>query len=347
MVSVGLFTNLKSGKNMLDLKIYGQNRRLKKFRSIVKDGDRGKVYATGNMQDYMTDLESKVQEAYRDSPEVIAIDGGDGTISTVLTTINKYWQEDIPPIAIIDGGTFNVLAKRFDIKRSLKYLQAIANSDDLNKLAVRGINMMHVYDDSGNDHLSFSAGVGMPVDFLEETYKKKHLKFVRVGLMALRLIGSTLVEGDYYKRFNRKKRLNVVAQGHNGEIAKEDGWLGIIAQSIETLGLPKFLPEPKLFRKAETEGRFYAIGTTVGLGKFLQYLPAIYSGDSPSYTDQITEQVSPVLALDHQLKEMKILSDEPFKYQFNGELSFCRKSCLTRELHITAGKNVNFIVNDF
>lgn len=347
MVSVGLFTNVNSGKNILDLRRYGKNRRIKRLRSIVKDGNKGKIYITGKTRDYMTDLESKIQEAYQDRPDVIAIDGGDGTISTVLSTLNKYWQEELPPIAIIEGGTFNVLEKRLDIKNPFNYLQNITRTDDVNNLTLGGVNMMHVYDDSGNDHLSFSVGVGLPVYLLEEVYQKKHMKYLRVALMMLRMIGSALVDGEYQQKFNKKAKIQVTAQGHNGEITKQANWLAIMAQSIDTMGLPKFLPKSKLFRKAETEDRFQAIGSTLEFRKLLQYFPAIYTGDSPSLTDSSTDEITPVLTLDHQLKDMKLQSEEPFRYQFNGELSYGRKACITRELYITAGKNINFIKDDF
>ncbi len=343
MVSVGLFTNLKSGQNRIDFQRYGQNRRISKFRTII--GDHGKVYTTGDTKEYLTDLETKVQEAYKDKPDIIAIDGGDGTVSTVLTAISRYWQEP-PPVAVIAGGTFNVLARRLNAKKPPKYLQNIVNSEDINKLTVRGINMMNVYDDY-NNHLSFSAGVGLPVDLLEEVYAKKHLKYLRVALMALRMVGSAIIDGGYCQRFNQKKRLNIIAQGHNGEIVQEENWLGVMAQSIETLGIPSFLPQPKLFRKAETENRFHAVGTILDFRKLLQYLPAIYSGAAPSFTNELTEETTPVFALNHQLKEIRIQSEEAFKYQFNGELTFGKHRCRTRELYITAGKNVNFIADDF
>ena len=68
MASVGLFTNVKSGKNLLDFMRYGQRRRLKRFRSIVKDGNAGRVYITGLNSDYLTDLENKVVSACSDKP---------------------------------------------------------------------------------------------------------------------------------------------------------------------------------------------------------------------------------------------------------------------------------------
>src|SRR3989339_1947058 len=162
MVSIGLFTNLKSGKNKLDLIRYGQNRRLKKLRTVIKDGNQGKVYITGEASDYLGDLEGKILQACQDKPEVLAIDGGDGTMSTVLTMFDKHWQGELPPIAIIPGGTFNILPKKMGIKNPFKYLSRISNTTDLDDLTVKGINMMRVIDGQHQEHLSFSVGVGLP-----------------------------------------------------------------------------------------------------------------------------------------------------------------------------------------
>ena len=345
MISVGVFTNLKSGKNRLDIQRYGQSKRLKKCRSII--GNEGEVYVTGDSEDYMLDLENKVTQACRDKPDVVAIDGGDWTISTVLTMLEKHWQEDeLPPVALLGGGTFNNLPKRMDIKKPFEYLQNIVDSEELNDLTVQGIKMMRVNDDSSHEHLSFSTGVGFPVELLEEIYRKKHLKYFWIATMTLRAVGSAIVNGDYCQKFNKKQRMVVTGEGNGGELYKEDKWLGLVAQSIESLGIPKYLPQPRIFRKAESEGRFHAIGTTLDFRELLMYMPAIYAGKSVQYRDSLTDEFHSVLSLNKQLKSIKIQSEELFKYQSCGELSYGDKPFKTRELYIDAGKSIDFIKDD-
>lgn len=345
MVSVGLFTNVKSGQ----LDRYSKHRRLKKLGNIVKDGNHGRLYVTGTTKDYLGDLEKMALQAAKDQPNIIAIDGGDGTVSTVLTALDKHVGKNLPPIALIPGGTFNILAKRMKISDSFAYLENIVKTQNTDDLTVKGINMMRVVNSKSYEHLSFSAGVGLPVDLLEAVYQKKHMKYIRVGLMAARIILSSLVQGDYYQKFNKHRRLNISAKG-NADKVFDDGegrWLAVLAQTIDYIGTPAFLPKSKLFRKAETEGRFQAVGTKLSLNKFLQYLPAIYAGDSVYYNSEESEDKIPVLGLDKQLKEIMIQSETPFRYQFNGELSFGREPCLTKELYIYADRCINFIENDF
>jgi len=350
MVTVGLFTNKKSGKNKLDFKRYGDNLRIKKLKKIIKD--KGQVYETGASKDYMADLEDKIKQVCKDEPDIIAIDGGDGSISTVLTMLDKFWNYDgIPPVAIIEGGTFNVLAKEMDIKKPFKYLENIIATDDADELTTKGINMMRVKDNLGHDQLSFSAAIGFPIDILEEFYKKKHLKYFRVGLMAIRTLGSAIVDGSYYKKFDNKQKIKVTTKGNSGKIITlEDEWLGLMAQSTKSFGMPQSLSklfQPRTFRNAETEGRFHAVGMTIDFRKFLQYLPSILIGDSTTYTDWEGRQERRVLELDKQLSELTLESEKPIKYQFNGELNFGSEPCKANEIYITADKHRKFIQDDF
>ncbi len=353
MVSVGLFTNSKSGKNKIDFEMYGINRRIKKLRRVIRNN--GEVYITGKTKDYLSDLENKVQQVCKDNPDVIAIDGGDGTISTVLTMIDRYWgAEDLPPVAILEGGTFNVMAKEMEIKNPFKYLENIVKTNDVDNLKIRGINMMRMRDDIGHNQLSFSVAVGFPIDLMEEFYKHKYLKFMGIdlkyawiGLMFAKIMCSTYIAGDYYKKFDNKQKIKVTETGNSGNTqTQEEDWLGIIAQSIPSIGIPKFLIQPRTFRHAETEGMFHAVGTTLDFKTFLDYFRRVYLGDSITFTDW-EGRTRKVLELDKQLKELKLESERPIRYQFNGELSFGSQPCKANEIYITADRHRKFIRDEF
>lgn len=355
MVSIGLISNWRSGENRLEWKRYRENRRIKKFWKIIKDGDNGEVYVTGKSSNYLEELEQKVRKLCRDKPEVVAIDSGDGGISTSLTALERHWpEEELPPIVILKGGTFNILAKRLNIDHSIQFLENIAQAESANDLPVEGINLMRVSDDSKYEHLSFSTGMGIVVNLLEEAYQKKHLKNLRIAIMLGKLVGSAIVGGEYYQLFNQKKKLMINGEGNTEEFTQEGSWLGIAAHSVKSLGLPKWLPQPKLFRHAETEKRFHAVGTTVNLGNFLRHLPSIYVGEPVYYRERGNEEqgfngnkeygdIKPVLNLDKQLKSLTIFSEEPFKYHSCGELSLGYRPCLTRELQINSGRTIYFV----
>ena len=280
----------------------------------------------------------------KDKPDVFAIDGGDGTVSTVLASLERHWNgEDFPLITVLKGGTYDILGRKLNVDNPFKHLANIVQCEDVDDLTVKGIKMMRVSDDSNNEHLTFSSGVGFPVKLLEEAYKKKHLKYIRIAIMTIRALGSAIIGGEYYQMFNKRQKLLVTSKGHKGEVEQVEDWLGIVAQSIDSLGIPKYLPQPRVFRNAESEGRFHGVGIAMDFRKFLMYFPAVYAGETVHYKDREADEIKPVLTLNKQLKSLKIEADQPFKYQFSGELEFDGKPCQTRELNIDAGKNFYFI----
>ena len=48
------------------------------------------------------------------TPDVVAINGGDGTVGVVMTALNKAWDtSDFPQILLLRGGTMNTVAKNW------------------------------------------------------------------------------------------------------------------------------------------------------------------------------------------------------------------------------------------
>jgi len=348
MISVGLISNLKSGKNLRDILRYGKSRRLQRLRKIVRDGNTGALYVTGKSEHYLEELEQKVMILCEDRPLVVAIDGGDNTQATVTTMIEKHWVGDeLPIFAMLGGGSFRLLFKRLGVKNSYDYLEKIVRSNDVNDFSVEGIEMMRIRDDSKREHLCFSTGTGLPVTLLDEVYQRKSWRNVSVAWMIARTLLSAAFNGTYYKRFDVHRKMRINAEGHVGELCKEGEWLGVIAHSISTLGIPRYFPKPRLFEDAETKERFHAVGTKADIKTLLKYILPIYMRDRPHYFNRDRKEVIPVLDLDHQLKEMTIQSEEPFVYQFNGDSTIENLPCMTRELYIHSGRNLNFIKDEF
>lgn len=346
MISVGLLASLKSGENKLDFIKYGQYRKLKRLKKIIKDGNYGKAYLTGKSDDYLREVEDQVKLLCRDKPDIVALYCGDGGMLSFLTALEKYWPEEkLPLIAHPKGGSFGVVANRLNIVDPFTYLKNIVESESIDNLTIEGIKMMRVKDDSGYEHLSFSVGMGFPVTFLQEINKEKHLKNIRTAKICLRVIFSALFNGEYYRRYDKKHKIIITQENYAGETSvEENDWLGILCQSIESLGVPKWILQPKIFRKAEkTDEAFHTVGTTIDFKKFLLNLPIIYTGESGTYRDKDTNENQRILHIDKQTKSLKLQSEKPFAYQSCGELSFGCKPCLTRELHIGGCKKILFI----
>lgn len=349
MISVGLLASLQSGENKLDFAKYGKYRKLRKLRKIIRDGNIGRAYITGKSNDYLREVEDQVKLLCRDKPDVVALYCGDGGMLTFLTALEKYWPEPkLPLIAHPKGGSFGVIARRLNIGDPFVYLKHIVESENINDLTVEEIKMMRVKDDTGYEHLSFSAGMGFPVMLLNEINKKKHLKNIRTAEICLHVIFSALYNGEYYKRYDKKHRIIVTEENYAGKIStEENNWLSIMCQSIESLGVPNWVPQPKIFRKAEkTDDAFHTVGATIDLKRFLLNLPVIYTGESGTYRDKNTNENERILRLDKQTKSLKLQSEEMFAYQSCGELSFGHKPCLTRELQIGNCQKILFIAEE-
>ena len=51
-----------------------------------------------------------------EKPEVIAINGGDGTLGVVMTALHKAWDDSpYPQILLLRGGTMNTVAKNLSL----------------------------------------------------------------------------------------------------------------------------------------------------------------------------------------------------------------------------------------
>ncbi len=349
MVNVALLSNLKSGKNLKDKKDRGLPRRVRKFDSII--GDRGKIYFTGRNGDYRDELERNIEQICKDRPDVVIAEGGDATAMTVFTFLEKLRPEDYNPLgASLPGGTFCILPKkRLKVENPNKYLSDIvktSKNDAAHRFTIDEIPVMKVKDDSGNEHLSFSVGMGFPVTMLEEIYKKKKLKYFRLIMMGIKALGSAIIDGKYYRKFDKSQRLKVTLIDNNGnkEVYERD-WLGIMAQSITTIGLPKSID--KVFLKAEkSSDMFHAVGTDLNFRGVLKYCIPIATGDSPGYQDRSTGEWIRVLPLNHQVRSMNVEGDK-FHYQFNGELTYGPDLCVTNNLQISNGPSLRIISNFF
>ena len=87
-------------------------RRIKSLRAIA--GSRAVIFSTERR-----DLVDAVAEGVRErGVGTVAVIGGDGTISNVLTALHRaYGDAPLPRIALLRGGTMNTTANAFDVPR--------------------------------------------------------------------------------------------------------------------------------------------------------------------------------------------------------------------------------------
>lgn len=326
MQNICLFTNQNSGRNLRD------RYRVKSFRTLLEKHGHGQVFSTKSKDD----LEKAVSELHKKEPDSIVIDGGDGSWTAFLSMLMQYWpkEKELPPFGLMPGGTFNILSKQCGVKRQ-KYLEEIMRADD-DELYIDEIDMFRVKDNNGMESYGFSFGIGAPVTLLDEVYKRKRMKYIRIFYMAIRLALSRVFRDKYYQLFNKKNPLEVKAfvkkTDNGGGYEEKDysgNFLGMLVQTIEGLGIRG---GKKAFYKANRPKHFHAMGTEMDIGTFFDYAWPFLRG-----------RPIPGMHLDIQSNKTSIRAKEPVVYQINGEKDFFGVPYHANEMILEHGLTVEII----
>ena len=130
-------------------------------------GERGKLELTNSLEDL-----ARVAESFRERGiEVLAINGGDGTVSRTLTAfIRAYQGSALPKVLILRGGTINVLAENLRLQGSpeailVRYLESIS--------LVRPSTIQRIRCISIDNNYGFLFGNGLVANYLEAFYLNK------------------------------------------------------------------------------------------------------------------------------------------------------------------------------
>jgi diacylglycerol kinase (ATP) len=195
-------------------------------------GDAGRVLTPASL-DELHAIASSLRDAV---PDVIAVHGGDGTLHKVVTALGEaFGNAPLPPIAVLAGGTMNVVATSLRIRREpTAILRELA--DDLR--AGRPLDLLHRrclrVDDGTNRHLGFVFGNGLAANFLAVYYADDAYGPRRAAWMLLRTVLSGLVNGAFvrriFKRFEGEVRVD-------GELLPRTRFVGVNAATVREVGL--------------------------------------------------------------------------------------------------------------
>src|SRR5262245_66531744 len=127
-------------------------------------GGGGEIIASESLED----LSARARELAVAAPSVIGVHGGDGTLHRAVAALIGAWgDKPLPPIAILAGGTMNVVAASLRIRADpLRLLgQIVADSREGRALQTVSRRCLRVGDTFG-----FIFGNGMMANFLVEYY---------------------------------------------------------------------------------------------------------------------------------------------------------------------------------
>jgi diacylglycerol kinase family enzyme len=170
-------------------------------------GDAGRVAAPAGL-DRLTD---EARRAASESPSLIAIHGGDGTLHRTLSAlIAAYGERPLPPIAILTGGTMNVVASSLGIRaRPEDFLADLVAAER----AGRPLPTLHRRCLQVGTDYGFIFGNGLLSNFLEEYYARGRYGTWRALWVVLHTLFSLVTTRRYARRILRRFRGRVKIDG--------------------------------------------------------------------------------------------------------------------------------------
>lgn len=197
---------------------------------------------------------------------MLAICGGDGTISRTITSILKSYEPKtpLPKIAVLKGGTINLIASQISQKGHLYSIidRLVEISKRQEQLQMRSIQTIKV-----NSHYGFLYADGSNVKILEEFYRNKS-GVLGASWLAAKLVASFLGRGPLIKRLVKEEYRSI-------QISKTDQLdvcsLGNLVGTISKLPLGF----PLLPHATNHLDKFQLTTITCPKEKLLWYLPSI------------------------------------------------------------------------
>ena len=228
-------------------------------------GNDGRVYAPKTL----AELDEVAGLFRRVAPQVIAVHGGDGTLHRAVTALGRaFGAEQIPALAILGGGTMNVVASSLGIRqRPAAFLTSLAAEARVHRppeLIRR--RCMRV-----GSQLGFVFGNGLMANFLEEYYGTGNYGPARAAWLLLRAFFSALIGGPFVRRLFRRFEGTVRV---DGVALERNKFVGLAAGTVREVGLGF-----KLVHRADDDPeRFGVIAIHAPPLALVPDFPAVHAG---------------------------------------------------------------------
>jgi diacylglycerol kinase family enzyme len=263
------------------------------------------------------DLRAAARALASDFPRVLAIAGGDGTVTHTVSALAAEMKQ-LPPLALLGGGAFDSLAPlggRGAAEARLKKIFVALSSGvelkttDRDTLLVEG-------------RCGFRFGVGLPVRFIQAIYAGGSPGVWASARFLSRAIWSSFAQGPFSKQIYVPMDLRVRLD--------DEEWpqvpiYGIVSSSVSEAGLGM-----KPFRRAtEQPGAFQSLGLTAGPRQFALELPRLLTGRQ-ARRDRLIEGVG---------EKLELLAKSPLPFLLDGEIYTAAKN----RLEVACGPRVSLV----
>ncbi len=292
-------------------------------------GEKGKLEITNSLEDI-----KRVAESFKkNNIEILAINGGDGTISQTLTAFLNIYKDPtmLPKICLLKGGTMNVLAQNLSMKGSpehilFKLVEAYSDAQKYeNKMKIQKLQSLIV-----EGQLGFLFANGCSAYFLDEYYKIKNGRFYELPFLFLKLYIGRYFSETYYKNIVFDQVFEVSTLSNNKLALEVSKCVSIFCSTI--LKLPLGFKFFKLLPRLSLHHPQFQVNEVKVLAKDLpKRLPLVALGLHKS------EELSSMLCTNLQIKEQH--AKEKMLYTLDGELFRAK----TDILEIKLGPTIEFV----
>jgi diacylglycerol kinase (ATP) len=282
-------------------------------------GDVGRVVASPTLEALADDARSLVGPG--PLPGVIAIHGGDGTLHQTLTALLRAFEggPPLPPIAILGGGTMNVVSASLGIRaRAVPFLSHLAGQlrrgAALKTVSRRCLRV--------GDQFGFVFGNGILANFLVEYYARPGYGTARAVWLLTKLFVSALTGGPLSERVFRRRRDRVSV---DGKVLPFGELTAVSAGTVREVGL-RF----KLNHRADDDPDRFAVLAIHGSARTL--IPDLFSV-------WMGRGISPTRAYSALASELEIVpTDADSPYTIDGDLYRLHEG-----LRISVGPRLDFV----
>ena len=220
MPGIGLVSNPYSKKNRK------HPDRLQKLIECAPDKD------LVRLPDSFEKMDASMEHFKNSKVDVIAINGGDGTVHVALTSMMKIYKGvELPKIAILKGGTMNQTATNLKLKgNTIDIFKRVVRAwKESGKLRTKQISLLKV-----NERYGFIFGSGAVCTFMDLYHRSSNPSPLVAAKSVLAMAGSMLVHGKLAAEFFKPTWQELNADGFSFGRAP---YLAFLITTLPSVGL--------------------------------------------------------------------------------------------------------------
>ncbi len=306
MPGIAVVSNPKSRQNRKNPDLSGQ--------MSFMLGDRGKLAQPHNRDE----LVEQARVFREEGVDVVAVNGGDGTLHVVLTAlIEAYGESALPAIAILRGGTMNTIAHGLGIDGTPgELLSTVLLRYHTNQPMPWAERHILRVEGGEKPEYGFLFGNGLLSNFLEEHYRAPDPTPMTAAWLLFQASLSAALGGELVQRLSAPARCRVEVDGREWpgqsyltvtmgtvddiglgfrpfyEALRHPGRMHVLGFACDALGVVRCLPRIRMALPIERPDVYSAVPERVVL-RGEQPLPFMIDGDFHPAGQTVTVSVGP------------------------------------------------------